>query len=175
MFEVLGNDLYEVGGCVRDFLLNLEIKDIDYSTSKKPQELLQTLPGATLVSAAQAYPVVLYKGFEIASFRSDKARQDLGAMQLGVSIEEDAARRDFTINALYRQVSTGDILDPTGQGLQDLENKLIRFVGDPYARIEEDPVRMLRALRFKISLPGFSFETATEKALRKLFPVLRIK
>lgn len=161
---ISAKNIFQVGGCVRDRFLSRPVNDFDFATPLPPAELLKRLPGSRLVSAAQAYPVVVYRGYEIASFRSDKDRDDLSAMQLGVTIEEDSARRDFTINALYVN-GLEKVLDPTGLGLKDIKEKVLRFVGDPYERLREDPVRILRAVRFQNAF-GFNFHPETLAALQ---------
>lgn len=174
------HEAYFIGGYCRDLLLGLQPKDVDIATSATPEEvqacLAQAGIHAQLVQAAEAYPVVLAKSgdsvIEIATFRRDvyadpsaeSRRPD--AMEHG-TILDDASRRDLTINALYYNPLTHEVLDPTEQGMADLEEKLIRFIGDPAVRIQEDRVRILRAVRFRHRF-GFDYAPETETALREL-------
>ena len=175
-------ECYIVGGSIRDHLLRRYSKDCDIATPLHPKQLLELLPGSKMINAAQAYPIVTWMGFEIASFRKDGvSRADADGITLTATLEEDAQRRDFTMNALYMPLHTKRergkedlILDPTGFGRQDISNKVIRFVGDPDERIAEDPLRILRAYRFQAQL-GFSFESETERALEDSLKLLTIR
>lgn len=151
-----GHQAYYVGGYVRDTLLGGTPHDRDVATSATPAEVLALFPGAKPVNAAQAYPVVIVDGAQVATFRNDAPgalRRDLGAITTGATLEEDAERRDFTVNALYMDAD-GRVLDPTGRGLDDLRERLLRFVGNERRRINEDPIRIPRAIKFAARL-GF--------------------
>lgn len=159
-----GHQALWVGGYVRDTLLGLAPVDRDVATSATPEEVLALFPHA--VNAAQAYPVVIVDGMQVATFRSDApgaARRDLTSITTGATLEEDAARRDFTVNALYMDAA-GNVLDPTGRGLEDLEHKRLRFVGGERQRISEDPIRILRAVKFAARL-GFSITAYSLQAI----------
>lgn len=174
-----GYPAYFVGGSVRDSLLGLTPKDWDVATAALPEQIVETFsdilllhdwaPGPVnvkMIDAAQAYPVVQVQGFEVASFRADVkgASRNENNMKVGASLLEDAMRRDISINSLYAN-RHGDVLDPTGNGLSDLSAKLIRLNGDPYQRLQEDPLRVLRCVRFAAKL-GFSFHKDTKDALK---------
>lgn len=190
-------EAYFAGGFARDLLLGKVPKDIDIATSLTPDELLSCaelnqVPDIrlTMIDAAEAYPVIQAKKdnlvLEIASFRKDVYLDDdqnrgqnlrkPTEMQIGASLIEDVQRRDLTINSLMFNPLTGQVIDPlTSQqsdqpqsGISDLENKIIRFVGQPRDRILEDRVRLLRAIRFKNRYDGFEYAPETEKALIKL-------
>src|SRR5580704_8851375 len=145
-----------VGGCVRDLVLGREPKDYDIATDARPEELLGLFPRAQLVGAQ--FGVVLVAGVEVATFRSDHAYAD-GRHPEGVTFEtdpkQDVLRRDFTINALLLDpsaldspsLSSSQVVDYVG-GLSDLRAGIIRAIGDPEQRFEEDHLRMLRAVRF---------------------------
>lgn len=167
MFGSFGDNFYLVGGCLRNLRLNKPVKDWDIATHYAPEELLRMLCGSKMINAAQAYPVVHWNGLEIATFRSDgNDRRDASGIRIGASMEEDAMRRDFTMNSLYAPIKNPTrCIDLTGHGINDIDNKRIRFVGDPEQRIFEDPLRVLRAYRFQAQL-GFTFEEKTEKALK---------
>ena len=160
-----------VGGCVRDLLLNRTPKDWDVATDATPSEILRLFPDANLVGAQ--FGVVLVRDgeaqVEVATFRSDGAYED-GRRPAGVRFEksprEDAARRDFTINALFMDPVTGEILDFIG-GREDLDSQIIRAIGDAEARFREDHLRLLRAVRFAARL-GFRIEPATFHAIQRV-------
>lgn len=163
-----GFKAYIVGGFVRDSLMGIQSKDVDIATCALPEELV-TLFGAAnakVVHPAEAFPVVLVHGIEVATFRLDLEAESRQVVKVAYTknVHHDAARRDFTINALYMN-KFQEVLDPTGYGLSDLKDGLIRFVGDPVKRMQEDSLRALRAVRFAARF-GFTFEPETEKALR---------
>lgn len=161
-----GHQALWVGGFVRDTLLGLAPHDRDVATSATPAEVLALFPGAKPVNAAQAYPVVVVDGVQVATFRNDAPgapRSDLSGITTGATLEEDAERRDFTVNALYMDAA-GNVLDPTRYGLRDLESGWIRFVGNERRRIAEDPVRILRAVKFSARL-GFAITAYSVQAI----------
>ncbi len=170
-----GFQAWLVGGCVRDLVLKREPADYDIATNAKPGQLIEIFPKAQLVGAQ--FGVVLVNGVEVATFRSDHSYAD-GRHPLEVSFESDAKqdvlRRDFTINALLldpalAQASNeleSQVVDYVG-GLSDLSKHVIRAIGDPEQRFEEDHLRMLRAIRFAARF-GFDIEPATMAAIRKL-------
>lgn len=147
-----GHSAYLVGGCVRDELLGIAAKDYDVATSARPDQVLRLFPDAELVGAH--FGVALVRGggdqVEVATFRSDGVYGDgrhPDEVIFETSPERDALRRDFTINALFRDPFSGEVLDFVG-GRRDLRDGIVRAIGDPRARFEEDHLRMLRAVRF---------------------------
>jgi putative nucleotidyltransferase with HDIG domain len=166
-----GRQAFLVGGCVRDLLLGLAPKDYDVSTDARPEQLVCLFPNARLVGAH--FGVVLVREgseeVEIATFRSDHAYAD-GRRPTAVDFEtdprQDVTRRDFTINGLLLDPRTDEVIDYVG-GRDDLRAGLVRAIGDPETRFAEDHLRLLRAVRFAARF-GFSIETATFAALRKL-------
>jgi len=206
IFRAQQHELYMVGGCVRDLLMQREgSPDIDLTTDARP-ETIKRLAAATHptdivtvgetfgtialhyrlpelpvesapVQAAQREPIFSsLMGnhppntfvVEITTYRSDVYRPDSRKPEVsfGDTLEGDLLRRDFTINAMARDPLSGEIIDPWG-GRADLERKLIRAVGDdPHRRFEEDPLRMLRAVRFSAQL-GFEIEQATAEAIQR--------
>ena len=160
-----------MGGSVRDFLLEKETKDLDLATDATPQVLCQLFPEAIPVGKAfgvikvptGTYPPLL----EIATFRQDLEYEDhrrpKGVIFSGP--KEDAFRRDFTINALFFDPKANQILDPTGKGLDDLDAKVLRAIGDPTKRLREDALRLIRAVRFKTKL-DFKLEPDTTSAIQ---------
>lgn len=172
-----GHQAWLVGGSVRDLVLGREPKDYDISTDARPDQLLEMFPRAQLVGAQ--FGVVLVDGVEVATFRSDHSYQD-GRHPSEVTFEtdpkQDVLRRDFTINALLLDPCSLTSLDPSAfqvvdyvGGLRDLRAKIIRAIGDPEQRFEEDHLRMLRAIRFAARF-GFEIEPGTLAAIQKLHP-----
>jgi len=169
-----GYQAYFAGGCVRDRLLGLAIKDYDLATDATPAQLLSLYPDACQVGAH--FGVLLIGGAQVATFRSDHAYVD-GRHPEEVRFETDpradVRRRDFTINGLLEDPETGEITDFVG-GRLDLERRIIRAIGDPARRFEEDHLRMLRAVRFAAGL-GFDIEPSTLAAIsRAAAQILRI-
>lgn len=170
-----GFQAWLVGGCVRDLVLGREPKDYDIATDATPAELLQMFPKAQLVGVQ--FGVVLVDGVEVATFRSDHLYRD-GRHPEEVRFEkdpkQDALRRDFTINALLLDPAVlrsgaapgAQVVDYVG-GMADLRDGIIRAIGEPERRFEEDHLRMLRAVRFAARF-GFAIEPATTAAIRKL-------
>ena len=160
------------GGCVRDMLLGHEAKDYDVATDARPERIEALFEKTVAVGAAFGVVlIVLPQGeFEVTTFRKDGPYLD-GRHPCRVDFldeREDAQRRDFTINALFYDPETHEIVDYVG-GRADLEAGLVRTVGDPRARFSEDHLRLLRAVRFTARL-GFAMDTATREALVELAP-----
>ena len=170
VFKENGFSIFEVGGSVRDELLGLEVFDFDFATDATPEEMIKFLPDANDTFAK--YGCIKYKGehgrAEITTFRIEESYDDFrhpNKICFVKSLNEDYKRRDFTINAIYKDIN-GKIYDPS-RGVEDLKNKTLRFIGDPETRIKEDPLRILRARRFASKL-GFEIESETAKAMEKL-------
>ncbi len=178
-----GYQAYLVGGGVRDLLLGREPKDFDVATDAHPEEIKQVFRSCRLIGRRFRLAHVRFgrEIIEVATFRSMSFQQQGVAQQTenGMilrdndygSIEEDAARRDFTVNALYYNIADFSVVD-YADGMADLQAGLLRLLGDPETRYREDPVRMLRAVRFSAKL-GFSVEAATEKPISSLGGLLR--
>lgn len=157
-----GFETYFAGGCVRDRLLGFDATDVDVATSATPREVANLFPRARGVGAHFGVMLVPVQRrlVEVATFRSDGVYHD-GRHPESVTFgtaEADAERRDFTINGLFERPETGEVIDHVG-GLGDLERRVIRAIGDPDARFEEDRLRVLRAVRFAAR---FEFEIAPE-------------
>ncbi|WP_147126573.1 CCA tRNA nucleotidyltransferase [Shimia ponticola] len=153
VFRSAGHQVFFVGGCVRNTLLNAPVTDIDISTDARPTQTIALAKAAGMA----AYPTGIDHGtvtivtggtpFEVTTFRKDVATDGRRAVvAFADTLEEDAQRRDFTMNALYSDPE-GVIQDPTG-GLQDLTERRFRFIGDAHQRIREDYLRILRFFRF---------------------------
>ena len=166
---------YLVGGGVRDLLLGLHPKDFDVATNATPEQVRKLFGNCRLIGRRFRLAHVHFgrEIIEVATFRAghDQAGGE-GVTKDGMivrdnvygTLEDDAWRRDFTINALYYNIYDFSIVDYTG-GLKDIENKTIRIIGDADERLQEDPVRMLRAVRFAAKL-GFSIEPVLSKSIK---------
>jgi tRNA nucleotidyltransferase/poly(A) polymerase len=158
------------GGCVRDMLLGLRPKDYDVATDARPDRVLEAFPNARKVGAK--FGVILVRKYgcdiEVATFRTDGRYSDgrrPDAVTFGTA-EEDARRRDFTINGLFLDPADNRVIDFVG-GREDLERRLVRTIGDPYERFAEDHLRLLRAVRFAAGL-GFTVDGPTLNAMKEL-------
>ncbi len=148
---------YLVGGCVRDLLLDASPKDFDVATSARPDDVRTLFRNSRVIGRRFRLVHVLYGGgkvIETATFRrnptpEDKSTDDLLIRDDNVFGEafEDAARRDFTINGLFYDLERGEVLDWVG-GMPDIKARMVRTIGDPVVRFLEDPVRILRAIKF---------------------------
>jgi len=163
-----------VGGCVRDLLLNREPADYDVSTDATPDDVMRIFP-KTYAVGAQFGVVLVAVGenetVEVATFRNDLGYSDgrhPDEVRFSKTPQEDVQRRDFTINGLLLDPLTDEVLDYVG-GRKDLEQGIIRTIGDPEKRFGEDKLRMLRAVRFA-SRFGYILEMNTMTAIQKLAP-----
>lgn len=168
-----GYEAYLTGGCVRDLLLGQVPKDFDVATSAKPSEIRSVFSNCRLVGRRFLLAHVYFPGgrvIETATFRAapdpDTAGEDLLLRRDNVygTLQEDAVRRDLTINGLFYDPIAGRLIDFVG-GQQDLREGVIRSIGNPDVRMQEDPVRMIRAVRFACRL-GFGIEPQTLQAIQ---------
>ncbi len=184
-----GYDAYLVGGGVRDIILGLSPKDFDIATNATPEQIKALFRNCRLIGRRFRLAHIVFgrEIIEVATFRGhhDSApkkqqncqktsKQSEHGMLLRDniygSIEEDAERRDFTINALYYSSADFKVYD-FANGLSDVKNRIIRLIGDPETRYREDPVRMLRAIRFATKL-DMQISPETEQPIRRLAPLL---
>lgn len=163
-----GHEAYFAGGCVRDQLLHIKPKDFDIATSATPTEVEALFENTNAVGAH--FGVILIKEnkhhFEIATFRHDGSYKD-GRHPESVTFtnaKEDALRRDFTINGLFQKTNSDEILDYVG-GQEDISNQILRAIGEPASRFQEDALRLLRAVRFAVKT-GFKIEPITWQAMK---------
>lgn len=180
-----GFSAYLAGGCVRDRLLGLEAKDFDVATSARVDQVLSLFPQAVPIGVQ--FGVVLVSKVEVATFRADgryldgrhptgvRFSKDETCQHLegkvthsGLDAREDARRRDFTINGMFYDTVTEQVIDYVG-GQHDLSQRVIRAIGDPVARFREDHLRLIRAVRFAARL-GFALAPQTFAALQALAP-----
>lgn len=167
-----GYESYLAGGCVRDMLLGKPPQDYDITTDAKPDDIARIFPKTIPVGAQFGVMLVIIEGqpFEVATFRHDGPYLD-GRRPAHVrygSLQEDILRRDFTINGIVYDPIEDRVIDNVG-GQSDLKNKVVRAIGSPRARFEEDRLRILRAVRFAASL-GFAVESETLRAICDLAP-----
>lgn len=190
-----GYETYLVGGCVRDVLLRKKPKDFDIATKASPQQVRALVRRCFIIG--KRFRIVLAKRpwretdlggekdhllpfathhlpekeLQITTFRREPTRVNevINENVFGTA-EEDALRRDFTLNALFLEPKEGRIVDFCG-GMEDLQNRVLRVIGDPAERFREDPVRILRALRF-LAKAGLHMEPRTEKALKSSIDLL---
>lgn len=167
-----GFTAYFAGGCVRDFLMGREPKDVDIATSALPEDVEKTFPRT--VPVGKQFGVILVMdgelSFEVATFRTEGGYQD-GRHPTQVRFtgpQEDASRRDFTVNGLFFDPEAGKVIDYVG-GQLDLQAGLLRAIGNPDTRFEEDKLRLMRAVRFASSLK-FQIDGPTWDAVRRWSP-----
>ena len=172
--EAAGYEAFAVGGCIRDSVLGRTPQDWDITTSAKPQDV-KRLFSHTIDTGIQHGTVTVmleHEGFEVTTYRIDGEYEDARhpkEVTYTVNLLEDLKRRDFTINAMAYSKDRG-LIDEFG-GMNDLQRKIIRCVGDPWQRFGEDALRILRAVRFAAQL-GFEIEENTKKAIVELAPTL---
>ncbi|MFN3919840.1 MAG: polynucleotide adenylyltransferase PcnB [Methylohalobius sp.] len=172
-----------VGGCVRDLLLGREPKDFDVATDAHPEQVRALFRNCRLIGrrfrlahvhfGQEIIEVATFRGAAAPGREGDWVQEESGRLlrdNVFGTIEEDAFRRDFTANALYYDIADFSVIDYVG-GMEDLRRGILRLIGDPESRYREDPVRMLRAVRFMTKL-GFVLDPACEEPLRRLASLL---
>lgn len=180
-----GYEGYLVGGCVRDLQLGLKPKDFDVATDATPEQVRKLFSNSRLIGRRFRIVHVTFgrEIIEVTTFRgradteeadpNQQKQSDEGLLlrdNVYGTLEEDAERRDFTVNALYYTPKDFS-LQAYGNGLNDLDNRILRIIGDPETRYREDPVRMMRALRFAAKL-DFEIDPATRNCIPELAPLL---
>ena len=172
-----GFEAFLIGGAVRDLLLGMEPKDFDLVTNAEPDQIMAIpqFTRAVFNDPSQAFGVTRVRmehhqhkyELEIATFRKDiEAHKGRKATKVKfANLEDDVIRRDFTVNALALDPSTGGVIDYVG-GIDDLANRILRFIGNPKERINEDPLRIMRAIRFKNHL-GFIYDLDTAISIKR--------
>ncbi len=154
-----GYEAYLVGGCIRDLLLGYKPKDFDIATNATPEQIQNLFKRSRIIGRRFKLVHIMFsarKFIEVATFRSAKNNQtSLKGMALRDnnygSLKDDVFRRDFTVNGLYFDIKSSKVIDYVG-GLEDLKARQINMIGNPSERFKEDPVRMIRAIRFKVKL-----------------------
>lgn len=177
-----GFEAFIVGGAVRDLLMNVKPKDFDVATDATPEEVYKVFRRSRIIGRRFRLVHVLWgqETIEVSTFRGhhqsegDAQTNDSGRIirdNIFGNLTEDAARRDFTANALYYNPANEEVLD-FHNGVADLKSNLLRMIGDPTTRYQEDPVRMLRAVRLSAKL-GLKIEKNTEVPIQKLADLLQ--
>ncbi|CAM2773927.1 polynucleotide adenylyltransferase PcnB [Vibrio neptunius] len=179
-----GFEAFLVGGGVRDLLLGQSPKDFDIATNATPEQIRQLFKNCRLIGRRFRLAHIMFGRdiIEVATFRGHHQETSKNISQQSKegmllrdnvygTIDEDAERRDFTINAMYYNIGDYAIHDYAG-GNEDLEDRLVRLIGDPETRYREDPVRMLRAIRFAVKL-DFDIEEETAAPIEEMSPLLR--
>ena len=170
-----GHHAYVVGGAVRDLLLDVAPKDFDVATDATPEQVKSHFRRAIIIGRRFRLVHVMFgqETIEVSTFRAlvneDRLTDEHGRVLADNAYgaqHEDAARRDFTINALYYDPTSGEVID-YHDGVKDLRARRLRMIGDPEARYREDPVRMLRAVRFAAKL-GFQIDDATREPIHRM-------
>ncbi len=176
-------EAYLVGGCVRDLLLGREPKDFDVATNASPEQVKQIFRNCRIIGrrfrlahvffGQEIIEVATFRGSETESSDQQVVHEDGRLLRDNVfgTLEEDVWRRDFTVNALYYNIRDFSVVDYTG-GMQDHANAVLRLLGDPQVRYREDPVRMLRAVRFAVKL-GFTLHPDTEQPIHEQADLLK--
>ncbi len=174
-----GFQAYVVGGAVRDLLLDIAPKDFDIATDARPEQIKPLFRRALVIGRRFRLVHVMMgpETVEVSTFRAadpQTAEKDEHGRVLRDNVfgsqEEDARRRDFSVNALYYDPATEEVVDFHG-GLADLKKRVMRVIGDPETRYREDPVRMLRAVRLGAKL-GLTLDSATREPIRRLAPLM---
>ena len=179
-----GYQAYIVGGCIRDALLGREPKDFDVATSATPEQVKQIFRRSRIIGRRfrivhvqerrEIIEVTTFRGSHKNSKTSHATQNNQGVLlrdNVYGTLEEDALRRDFTCNSLYYDIDSHDIVDFM-DGVKDLKKGVLRTIGDPAERFQEDPVRMMRALRFQAKL-GLKPDPASSRQLTKKMPMIR--
>ncbi len=170
-----GYAAYLVGGCVRDFVMGKTPDDFDVATACPAEKMKEIFSSYRCILAGLKHgtvtPVIDRTPVECTTFRIDGSYLDSRhpeSVVFSENLKDDLSRRDFTVNAMAYDVKTGQVIDCFG-GRDDIENKIIRTVGEPDKRFGEDALRMLRALRFSSKL-GFTVEEKTKESILRLYP-----
>lgn len=177
-----GYDAYLVGGCVRDLLIGKIPKDFDVSTNAHPEQVQEVFRNCRLIGRRFRLAHIHFgrEVIEVATFRAPHHQQGESLQHEDGRIlrdnvygteEEDAWRRDFTVNALYYDISDFSVRDHVG-AMPDIESRTLRMIGEPSERYKEDPVRMLRAIRFSAKL-DFTIDPETQSPIKDLGAMLK--
>ena len=175
LFEDNGFSLYMVGGTVRDYLMGLPLDDMDVVTDATPEDIKKFLPDASYVFArfgSASFKTEKKVKFDITTLREEKGYEDArhpNKIHFVKDLSIDVKRRDFTVNALYMN-SKLEVIDYVN-GQEDLKNRTLRMVGNPDIRIKEDPLRIIRALRFSIDYK-LNIDSELDKAIRNNISLL---
>lgn len=167
LFNKRGFSLFFVGGSVRDFLLYKEFFDVDLVTNATPKDMKEFLTDADFTFEKFGFVKVKFEDerFDVTTLRIEEGYEDFRhpkAIRFTTKLEEDVLRRDFTINGLYMDTNL-KVYDFVN-GVSDLNNKVIKMIGDPLKRIKEDPLRIIRAIRFSLTY-NFGIDSELKSAI----------
>ena len=170
-----GFDAYAVGGCIRDSILGRTPSDWDITTSARPEEVKKLFPRTvdTGIRHGTVTVMIQKEGFEVTTYRIDGEYEDSRhpkEVTFTANLTEDLKRRDFTVNAMAYNDKEG-LIDVFG-GMKDIEEKIIRCVGEAAERFSEDALRVMRAVRFSAQL-GYTIDEKTKDAIKELAPTLK--
>lgn len=167
----LGYQSYVVGGYVRDYLLGINSTDVDIATNAKPSDLIKIFPnGKTDSNYGSLKFSTNHFNYDITTLREEIYTKEKLEINYIDDLNKDALRRDFTINAIYMDYQ-GNLIDPLN-GMKDLKNKNLKIIGNPNTRFKEDPLRILRTIRFKTEL-SFKIDDLTVDAINKQKKLLK--
>lgn len=174
LFNKRGFSLLFVGGSVRDFLLYEEFFDVDLVTNATPKDMKEFLTDADFTFEKFGFVKVKFEGesFDVTTLRIEEGYEDFRhpkAIRFTTKLEEDVLRRDFTINGLYMDTNL-KVYDFVN-GVSDLNNKVIKMIGDPLKRIKEDPLRIIRAIRFSLTY-NFDIDSELKSAILQSISLL---
>ena len=174
-----GHETYLVGGCVRDLLVGLPPKDWDIATSARPRQVVRILRPSYMIGRRFKLVLVPFhqKTYEVSTFRAPTSQTFPGGGPIRDdntfgTVQQDAHRRDFTVNSFFYDPIKNSLKDYTGGG-EDLKNGVVRMIGNPRVRIEEDPLRMLRALRFSHKI-SFQIESHLRSVMEEMASQLEL-
>lgn len=175
IFKKNGFSLFLVGGTVRDYLLNIPLTDIDLVTDATPEEMKEFLTDADFTFSKMGYVKYTFENqkFDITTLRKESEYIDYrhpSKIKFVKELKEDYVRRDFTINALYMD-SNLNVIDFI-EGQKDVENHILKMIGDPQVRLKEDPLRILRAIRFSL-MYNLIIDSQLEKAMKDNVTLLK--
>ena len=167
LFNKRGFSLFFVGGSVRDFLLYKEFFDVDLVTNATPKDMKEFLTDADFTFEKFGFVKVKFEDerFDVTTLRIEEGYEDFRhpkVIRFTTKLEEDVLRRDFTINGLYMDTNL-KVYDFVN-GVNDLNNKVIKMIGDPLKRIKEDPLRIIRAIRFSLTY-NFDIDSELKSAI----------
>lgn len=167
LFIKRGFSLYFVGGSVRDYLLTNQFDDVDLVTDATPEQMKEFLDDADFTFSKFGFVKVRFEGekFDLTTLRVEEGYTDFrhpGTIRFTKKLEEDCRRRDFTINGLYMDTNL-KVYDYVN-GVNDLDSKMLKMIGDPLTRFKEDPLRIIRALRFSLTYK-FDMDVSLKKAI----------
>lgn len=167
LFIKRGFSLYFVGGSVRDYLLTNQFDDVDLVTDATPEQMKEFLDDADFTFSKFGFVKVRFEGekFDLTTLRVEEGYTDFrhpGTIRFTKKLEEDCRRRDFTINGLYMDTNL-KVYDYVN-GVNDLDSKMLKMIGDPLTRLKEDPLRIIRALRFSLTYK-FDMDVSLKKAI----------